>query len=215
MSSSQNHDPLEGIFSPASQTSMSEKNKNAQSSSQEALAKALAQKVFAKPTAPQKPAAESSVREMLERSGGKPMSAMEAALEAAKREKQAKQQPTGADAQTVERNHSVMRPQQKKNAIAKMLAQLFPKFKGIRVIHATEITQREMMGFLWKAHRSKFINDGRLETVIEIDKVLRALKNSHQLLTATVTTRYSDYLLWIEMSSQQIIAIFPDAKKFS
>ena len=98
--------------------------------------------------------------------------------------------------------------------LAKLLAKRFPSFKGIRVIHATEITQREMMGFLWKAHRDKFIADGHLDLVVSINNVLDALQRSNELLTATVTTRYSDYLLWLDSDKEEIIAVFPDAKRF-
>jgi len=76
--------------------------------------------------------------------------------------------------------------------------------------------EREVLGALWKSHRSKFLSDGELERAVAAARVVDSLKHapSGALIAAHAVTAASDYLVWIDLQNGSLVAAFADARAY-
>ena len=100
--------------------------------------------------------------------------------------------------------------------IASLLQPVFPNLAHFSVVRAMYADDRPLFESLWKAHRNKFILEGRLEYAISTLSVIHALKNApkNDLVAAHMETDASDYLVWIRPSNGDVLAAFQDARRF-
>ncbi len=93
------------------------------------------------------------------------------------------------------------------------------KMRGIgefRVANCIAVEQRDVLRALWKAHRTRFAAEGRLDHAVGAASVLEALDRipEGRLAVAHVFTRSSDFLLWLDTGERRLIAAFTDARAF-
>ena len=91
------------------------------------------------------------------------------------------------------------------------------QLKGIRsldVVNALIMDDRPLLQALWKGHRARFAAIGSLSEVVATTNVIRALGAvpKKQLVAAIVETDQTDYLVWVDLGSEAVIAAFPDAR---
>ena len=93
---------------------------------------------------------------------------------------------------------------------------LLPGVESVRVVNAIIVDQRDVLKALWTGHRSRFIRDGQLERAVGAAVVLQAIEAVRQgsLVAAHVETSASDYLVWIDVARNQVLAAFPDARAY-
>ena len=87
---------------------------------------------------------------------------------------------------------------------------------NVRVVNAIIVDQRDVLRALWTAHRTKFIAEGQLERAVGASVVLQATESAGEgnLVAAHVETEASDYLVWINVEHNQVLAAFPDARAY-
>lgn len=100
--------------------------------------------------------------------------------------------------------------------ISSLLQNVFPNLEDCSVVRAVYTDDREVFVALWKAHRSKFISEGRLEYAIATLGVIHALIHAPKddLVAAHMKTPASDYLVWIRPSNGDVLAAFQDARRY-
>lgn len=91
------------------------------------------------------------------------------------------------------------------------------QLKGITaldVVNALMMDDRTLLTALWKGHRARFAQIGQLGQVVSTTNVIRALGAvpQGQLVAAIVETEVSDYLVWVDLGSEAVIAAFADAR---
>ena len=93
---------------------------------------------------------------------------------------------------------------------------LLPGVPSVRVVNAIIVDQRDVLESLWMAHRTRFIRDGQLERAVGAAVVLQAFGSvaPGSLVAAHVETSASDYLVWIDVARNQVLAAFPDARAY-
>ncbi|MEC8425343.1 MAG: hypothetical protein VX000_16275 [Myxococcota bacterium] len=100
--------------------------------------------------------------------------------------------------------------------VAALVPTLLPEVPSVKVVNAIIVQQRDVLRALWTAHRARFITDGQLERAVGAAVVLQALDavGVGGLVAAHVETPASDYLVWIDVERNQVLAAFPDARAY-
>ncbi len=137
-----------------------------------------------------------------------PMSALEAARVAAKREEQRRQD---REQQTLQQQQ-----QQLSDRIQEMVPRMLPNVGAIYVANALRVQQRRLLQALWRSHRDRFLADGQLERAVGAAAVLHALESVSEegLVVAHVVTEAGDYLLWLDLDQDTVLAAFSDARAY-
>ena len=137
-----------------------------------------------------------------------PIGALEAARVAAKREAEERKLRDAAQAIAAE--------QQLSDRIQEMVPRILPKAGPIYVANALRVEQRSVLRALWRSHRSRFMADGQLERAVGAAAVLHALDavSDEGLVVAHVVTDASDYLLWMDLDEDTVLAAFADARAY-
>jgi hypothetical protein len=163
----------------------------------EALAKSLAAAALARTVE----AGESGNAGLAQRAA-KPVSALEAARNAAASEARQRQE--------VQQKQASVLPRQ----VEKLLSRKLPGVQRLEVVNALVMDDREVLKALWKAHRTRMAQHGVLGMVVAATSVLRALEAvpKGQLVAAVAATESSEYLVWVDIGSEATIAAFPDAR---
>jgi hypothetical protein len=137
-----------------------------------------------------------------------PMTALEAARVAVKREEKRRK-----DKELV-----VNREQQQElsDRIQEMVPRMLPNAGAIYVANALRVRQRSLLQALWRSHRARFLADGQLERAVGAAAVLHALDSVSEegLVVAHVVTDASDYLLWLDLDQDTVLAAFSDARAY-
>ena len=130
----------------------------------------------------------------------RPISALDAAREAASMEAAAEERAS----QTLT------------DRIQSLIVASLPGVGDIDVKAAKVADERDVLSALWKSHRSKFLSDGELERAVAAARVVDHLKNSPSgaLIAAHAVTAASDYLVWIDLQSGSLVAAFADARAY-
>jgi len=134
----------------------------------------------------------------------RPVSALEAAREAARHEteevpiEQEEASPSLAD------------------RIQVLIPSCLPGVGSIYVANAKVMPDREVLEAIWKSHRAKFLADGELERAVAASRVLHAFSTvpDDSLVAAHVVTDASDYLVWIDLQTGSLVAAFADARAY-
>ena len=128
----------------------------------------------------------------------RPMSALEAAAAAAKAE----------DQRRAARGPELVR------LCSKVVRREFRGARKLTVVNAIPMDDRPLLTALWKGHRATFAARGDLNNVIATSTVIRALEHARPgaLVAAIVETQTSDYLVWVDMTAERVLAAFPDAR---
>jgi hypothetical protein len=136
----------------------------------------------------------------------RPRSALDAAREAAREETKAAEERKAAE---IRRKANVLT-----DKIQALIPAWLPGVGTYYVANAIITNERSILKALWKAHRAKFLSDGHLERAVGVASVLHALENTGQgeLVAAHVVTDASDYLLWMDLGSDSLVAAFADAR---
>jgi hypothetical protein len=103
--------------------------------------------------------------------------------------------------------------------VTQVQAIITQRMRGIgefRVANCIGVRQPEVLKALWKAHRTRFAAEGRLDQAVAAATVLDALDRIplERLAVAHVLTATSDYLLWLDTTDHRLIAAFTDARAF-
>jgi hypothetical protein len=132
----------------------------------------------------------------------RPKSALEAAREAAKAE----------DAKAEEAQ--VARLLELPLRVQGILRRQLTGMSKVEVANALVMSDRPLLRALWKGHRARFVGSGQLSEVVATTNVIRALGAvpAGQLVAAIVETTESEYLVWVDVGSEAVIAAFPDAR---
>lgn len=130
----------------------------------------------------------------------RPVSALDAAREAASVEAAAEERAS----QTLT------------DRIQSLIEASLPGVGDIDVKAAKVADERDVLVALWKSHRTKFLSDGELERAVAAARVVDHLKQSPAgaLIAAHAVTAASDYLVWIDLQSGSLIAAFADARAY-
>jgi len=145
----------------------------------------------------------------------RPVSALEAARAAAAREDKAKAKKRRLHAEK-RRAQARQREHKLTDQIQRQLPSWLPGSNDMYVANAMIIDQREVHQDLWRAHRGNFVAEGELERAVSAVAVLNALEHigEGQLIAAHVVTDASDYLVWLDLERQGLVAAFSDARAF-
>ncbi|MEE2750508.1 MAG: hypothetical protein VX519_03695 [Myxococcota bacterium] len=163
------------------------------------LAKAAMARAQEQQTEPEAPPAEKG---HLAARATRPVSALDAARQAAESERQNREAAQAKRANQLPRR------------VEKMLSRKLSGVKKLEVINALAMDDRQVLKALWKAHRTRMAEHGVLGMVVAATSVLRALDAvpPGQLVAAIARTEKSEYLVWLDIGSEATIAAFPDAK---
>lgn len=103
-----------------------------------------------------------------------------------------------------------------RDQVEALVPTLLPGVPSVRVVNAIIVDEREALRSLWMAHRTRFIGEGQLERAVGAAVVLQATVSvsSGNLVAAHVETTASDYLVWIDVARNQVLAAFPDARAY-
>jgi hypothetical protein len=137
-----------------------------------------------------------------------PVNALEAARVAAQREDEQRTQQVAEEARSQE--------QQLSDRIQEMIPRLLPNAGAIYVANALRVEQRRVLRAIWRSHRSHFMAGGQLERAVGAAAVLHALESVSEqgLVVAHVVTDASDYLLWMDLDQDTVLAAFSDARAY-
>lgn len=191
-----------------------------------ALAKALAKAAMAKaaqskPAPKKKSLADRAPRSLADRaSGGKRMSALEAARAAAAEEAARKQAKSDAKQAAAKAQQAAVQAQQV--AVAKKAAAtsggLVQKVLGSDVVSqpARLATQRDLLKALWKAHVQRHVEDQNWAVVGGCAAVVDALGRlgAGQLAAIPAKAGDSELLVWVDLSRGAIVAVIPDGRTY-
>ncbi len=132
----------------------------------------------------------------------RPVSALDAARQAAESERQTREAVRAKRANQLPRR------------VEKMLSRKLSGVNKLEVVNALAMDDRQVLKALWKAHRTRMAEHGVLGMVVAATSVLRALDAvpPGQLVVAIAKTERSEYLVWLDIGSEATIAAFPDAK---
>jgi len=126
-----------------------------------------------------------------------------------------------AAAETREAEHSAEVSRQAhvrkvRDQVESLVPTLLPGVPNVRVVNAIIVDERGALRSLWMAHRTRFIGEGQLERAVGAAVVLQATASvsSGNLVAAHVETTASDYLVWIDVARNQVLAAFPDARAY-
>ncbi|MBN1337115.1 MAG: hypothetical protein JXB39_14240 [Deltaproteobacteria bacterium] len=102
-------------------------------------------------------------------------------------------------------------------SVGEVQEMLTGKVKGLsdyRVANCVRAEPRQVLKALWKAHRTRFASEGRLDSAVAAAAVLDALDQvpENRLSVAHVVTKAQDYLLWLDTGERRLIAGFADAR---
>ena len=91
-----------------------------------------------------------------------------------------------------------------------------PMIGDFHVANAMDVFDRPLLQIIWKAHRNKFLSDGKLEYAVSASSVIDALGQVEErnLVAAYVETMASDYLVWVELNEQRLLASFANARHY-
>jgi hypothetical protein len=97
-----------------------------------------------------------------------------------------------------------------------LFPQWLPSVGELKVANALVCDQREPLIGLWRAHRARFLAVGELERAVGAATVVHALEHTPQgqLVAAHVVTQASDYLVWLDLNSESLVAAFADARAY-
>jgi len=100
--------------------------------------------------------------------------------------------------------------------IEDMIRRKLPLLKEFHVASALDSFDRPLMKAIWRSHRSKFLMHGQLEYAVSALSVIDGLEHIEegQLVAAYVETMASDYLIWVDIPNQRLVAAFADAKSY-
>ena len=100
--------------------------------------------------------------------------------------------------------------------IEDMIRNKLPLLKEFHVASALDSFDRPLMKAIWRSHRSKFLMHGQLEYAVSALSVIDGLEHIEegQLVAAYVETMASDYLIWVDIPNQRLVAAFADAKSY-
>ncbi|MCK6508144.1 hypothetical protein L6R53_33060, partial [Myxococcota bacterium] len=134
----------------------------------------------------------------------KPMTALEAAREAARHEEERHAQDLRKEANRL------------RDAVQELIPEWLPGIGTVFVANAIAVQQRDLLRALWRGHRSKFLADGQLERAVGAAAVLSALDKAPEgtLVAAHAVTDASDYLVWLDLDKRSLVAAFPDARAY-
>lgn len=101
-------------------------------------------------------------------------------------------------------------------SIEEMIRSQLPLLKKFHVASALDSFDRPLMRAIWRSHRTKFLMNGQLEYAVSAVSVIDAFEQiaEGQLIAAYVETTASDYLIWIDLPNQRLVAAFADAKSY-
>lgn len=100
--------------------------------------------------------------------------------------------------------------------IEEMIRTQLPLLKEFHVASALDSFDRPLMRAIWRSHRTKFLMSGQLEYAVAALSVIDAFEHIEegQLVAAYVETTASDYLVWVDLPHQRLVAAFADAKSY-
>ena len=100
--------------------------------------------------------------------------------------------------------------------IEEMIRTQLPLLKEFHVASALDSFDRPLMRAIWRSHRTKFLMSGQLEYAVAALSVIDAFEHIEegQLVAAYVETTASDYLIWVDLPHQRLVAAFADAKSY-
>ena len=100
--------------------------------------------------------------------------------------------------------------------IEDMIRTQLPLLKEFHVASALDSFDRPLMRAIWRSHRTKFLMSGQLEYAVAALSVIDAFEHIEegQLVAAYVETTASDYLIWVDLPHQRLVAAFADAKSY-
>ena len=100
--------------------------------------------------------------------------------------------------------------------IEDMIRTQLPLLKEFHVASALDSFDRPLMRAIWRSHRTKFLISGQLEYAVAALSVIDAFEHIEegQLVAAYVETTASDYLIWVDLPHQRLVAAFADAKSY-
>ena len=100
--------------------------------------------------------------------------------------------------------------------IEDMIRTQLPLLKEFHVASALDSFDRPLMRAIWRSHRTKFLMSGQLEYAVAALSVIDAFEHIEegQLVAAYVETTASDYLVWVDLPHQRLVAAFADAKSY-
>ena len=152
----------------------------------------------APPEPEQKPTRKRRAKAGLAARATRPMSALEAAAAAAKAE----------DTRRTARGPELVR------LCSAIVRHEFRGSKKLAVVNAIPMDDRPLLSALWKGHRATFASRGDLSSVLATTTVIMALERAKPgaLVAAIIETETSDYLAWVDMASERVLAAFPDAR---
>jgi hypothetical protein len=165
------------------------------------IARALAERALSAAPEPE-PAPEPPAPKTLSERAQRPLTALEAARVAAQQEEQQSER---------QRQRRVSKLTER---VRHLVPASLPELGKHKVANAIVTDERDVLVALWRAHRSKFLSEGRIERAVSAATVLHALAHcpTGMLIAAHVVTDVSDYLVWIDMKDDSLIAAFPDAR---
>jgi hypothetical protein len=165
------------------------------------IARALAERALSAAPEPE-PAPEPPAPRTLSERAQRPMTALEAARVAAQQEEQQSER---------QRRRRVSKLTER---VRQLVPASLPGLGKHKVANAIVTDERDVLVALWRAHRSRFLSEGRIERAVSAATVLHALEHcpTGMLIAAHVVTAVSDYLVWIDMNDDSLIAAFPDAR---
>jgi hypothetical protein len=105
--------------------------------------------------------------------------------------------------------------------IEELIRNQLPLLTTFHVASALDSFDRPLMKAIWRSHRSKFLMNGQLEYAVSSLAVIDAFNQiddgqiaEGQLVAAYVETTASDYLIWVDLPHQRLVAAFADAKSY-
>lgn len=100
--------------------------------------------------------------------------------------------------------------------LEEMIRSQLPLLKEFHVASALDSFDRPLMRAIWRSHRTKFLISGQLEYAVAALSVIDAFEQIEegQLVAAYVETTASDYLIWVDLPHQRLVAAFADAKSY-
>jgi hypothetical protein len=134
----------------------------------------------------------------------RPVTALEAAREAARHETEESEREADQQVRTLA------------NRIQELIPACLPGVGDVEVANAKVMDEREVLKAIWKSHRSKFLADGELERAVAAARVVQIFETAPagSLVAAHVMTTASDYLVWIDLQSGSLVAAFADARAY-
>ncbi len=100
------------------------------------------------------------------------------------------------------------------NVVSGIAGDSLPGLGDVYVARALIMDDRGVLTALWRAHRARFVSSGDVAGAVSVLAVLRALAavGRGQLVAAHAVTDKSDWLLWVDLGNQTLVAAFKDPR---